>query len=77
MMAAMWPRPYGHLWVGASRNERGSSMSVPKCPHCNVGMWLYETVQKADGPYGRYECRISHCSTCNGRCTHKEGKTID
>lgn len=52
-------------------------MAVPRCPHCKVGMWLYETVQKADGPYGRYECRTMHCPQCKGRCTHKEGKTIN
>ncbi len=49
---------------------------APKCPHCGVTMSIYETVQKADGPYGRYECKTRHCPTCNGGCTHKVGQTI-
>lgn len=50
---------------------------APKCPHCDVQMWLYEKVTKADGPYGRYECRTQHCKRCGGRrCTMKIGQTI-
>jgi len=50
---------------------------IPKCPHCQVSMWLYETVKKADGPYGRYECRTQHCPRCRGgRCLEKVGQTI-
>ena len=50
---------------------------APLCPHCGVQMWLYETVQKLDGPYGRYECKITHCPKCNGgRCRETRGQTI-
>lgn len=47
-------------------------MSAPRCPHCGVGMWPYETVKKYDGVYKRYECKIQWCTKCKGRCTHKE-----
>lgn len=46
-------------------------MSVPQCPHCKVGMWLYEEVKKADGVYGRYECKIQRCPVCKGKCSEK------
>lgn len=49
---------------------------APKCPHCGVGMWLYETVKKLDGPYGRYECKTQHCPHCDGRSRETRGQTI-
>lgn len=49
---------------------------APKRPHCGVGMWLYETFQKLDGPYGRYECKTQQCPRCNGRCRETRGQTI-
>jgi hypothetical protein len=49
-------------------------MSAPKCSHCGVSMWPYETVQKADGPYTRWECKTQRCTTCKGRCTEKLGQ---
>ena len=50
---------------------------APMCPHCDVQMWLYETVQKTDGPYGRYECRVQVCPKCHGKpCTEKIGQFI-
>lgn len=46
-------------------------MSAPKCPHCNVATWPYDTVPKRDGVYHRYECKIIRCATCRGgRCTY-------
>lgn len=49
---------------------------APRCPHCHVAMWLYEKVQKSDGPYGRYECKIIRCDRCRGRCRETRGQTI-
>jgi hypothetical protein len=49
-------------------------MAEPRCPHCHVPMRLYETVQKADGPYGRYECPNPRCPKCsNSKCTERIG----
>jgi len=50
-------------------------MSAPRCPHCNVSMWPYETIQKSDGPYTRYECRTVQCPRCKGRCNEKIGQS--
>jgi hypothetical protein len=50
---------------------------APLCPHCKVQMWEYERVQKADGPYGRYECKTQHCPNCGGgKCGETRGQTI-
>jgi hypothetical protein len=67
--------PNGPAGVSSAGIWEGK-VAVPTCPHCRVGMWEYERVQKADGPYGRFECRTQWCPTCKGRCTEKIGQSV-
>lgn len=50
--------------------------SVPRCPHCDVPMKIYETIHKADGPYGRYRCPTLRCPNCKGRCVETRGQPL-
>jgi hypothetical protein len=46
---------------------------APKCPHCKVGLW--ERSRGRQEPYGYwavFECKISRCAACKGRCRHIE-----
>ncbi|WP_329136592.1 hypothetical protein [Streptomyces sp. NBC_00670] len=46
-------------------------MGRPTCPHCHVGLWeKSREKQERYGYWGVFECKISRCSTCRGKCTH-------
>jgi hypothetical protein len=52
-------------------------MVAPKCRHCGVEMKLYEIIQKADGPYGRFKCPTNPCARCFDKaCTERVGQSI-
>jgi hypothetical protein len=46
-------------------------MGRPTCPHCRVGLWEKSREKREQyGYWGVFECKISRCSTCKGKCTH-------